>query len=124
MAKELILVLPLPPSLNQEKAQHWATKRHERRYWIYYAWATWCEAGYPKFEAVEVTPHFYVRNLRDEDNNGTRAMKAIIDGLKGHLIPDDSPKHLRLARGEQHIDRRNPRLELHIKAREQNGGAI
>jgi len=122
MAKELILVLPLPVSLNQEREQHWFPQAERRSYWMENAWAAWCQAGYARFEAVEITPHFYVWNLRDEDNLSTRAMKAIIDGLKGHLIPDDSPKHLRLNRAEQHMDRKRPRLELHIKAMEAEGG--
>jgi hypothetical protein len=55
--------------------------------------------------------HFYCKNIRDEDNLMSLAVKAILDGLKGRLFTDDSPEYLK-QEVEQTIDRKNPRLEI------------
>jgi hypothetical protein len=111
---ELILTLPLPPSKNSEKAMHYRKRDRERDRWKLEAVVAWSNAGRVKMSACTIIPVFYVRNIRDDDNCSSLATKAIQDGLKGRLVPDDSPKYLALGRPEQHIDRKNPRLELRI----------
>jgi hypothetical protein len=111
----LILTLPLPPSKNDEKKVHWAAKQRNRTRWQTEAMVAWANAGRVKFSSCSITPVFYVWGIRDDDNCASLAFKAILDGLKGRLVPDDSPKYLALQRPEQHIDRKNPRLELHIQ---------
>jgi hypothetical protein len=112
----LLLVVPLPPSKNREPSNRWARqtlkKQFEKR-----SYDAWLLAGMPRFEAVTITLRFCVWNLRDADNGNGLGIKGIIDGLKGHLIPDDAPKFLELASDVCEVDRGCQRLELHIEER-------
>lgn len=111
---EVVLRLPLPPSMNDEPRNPHARDRFKNK-WSEIAYEAWLEAQMPKFDRVLVRACFYVWNYRDEDNSQGLAFKGIIDGLKGHLMPDDSPRYMRLMPDCQAIDRKNQRLELRIR---------
>lgn len=114
----VVLTVPLTHSKNREGSGHWAGGYKIKKEYAKYAYEAWLCAGMPKFDAANVFPIFYVWSLRDEDNSNGVGFKGVIDGLKGHMIPDDSPKYLTLGLAMQQLDRKNMRLELHIKRRE------
>ena len=72
----------------------------------------------PRFDAATITFRFCVWNLRDADNGNGVGIKGVIDGLKGNLMPDDSPKYLELAPDVCEVERGRQRLELHILERD------
>jgi hypothetical protein len=113
----VILTLPLPPSKNRDRA-HRYSQRDSKRLYGRFAWEAWLAAGMPKFKAVTITPRFYCWSVRDHDNCIGQAFKGVLDGLKGHLVPDDSPTYLTLGAAECFVDRGRQRLELHIRERE------
>jgi len=111
----LVLTMMLTPSKNQEPSNRYARQNiHDAA--MRDAYSAWLFAQRPKFKSVEITPKFYVWALRDEDNNNSLGIKGAIDGLKGNLMPDDSPKYMKLMPAEQVVDRKNQRLELWITA--------
>jgi len=105
------IVLPLPPGKNSENRCHWAGRRRDRNRWKAEAELAWAAAGRARFGKCHCVLHFYCKNIRDEDNLMSLAVKAILDGLKGRLFTDDSPEYLK-QEVEQTIDRKNPRLEI------------
>lgn len=54
---------------------------------------------------------YYDKRIVDADNC---CAKIFIDGLKGIIILDDSPKYVRRVSTQCEIDRKNPRLEIEI----------
>lgn len=113
MANSITLTLELPLSKNREpNGRHWSVQYTYKRAWALQAFATWCLSGSPRLDRVRITPIFYVKRKRDPDNLFGLAFKGIIDGLKGHLMPDDGPDYLALAEAIQIVDGKRPRLEL------------
>lgn len=111
--RTFVLMLPLPPTKNDEPANKWS-RRDMKNLWAQYAYHCWLAAGKPRFNRVETEFRFFVHNLRDGDNSNSLAVKGILDGLKGNLMPDDSPKYLKILSEIQTVDRDNQRLEVHI----------
>lgn len=112
-ARYIVMILPLSPSKNQES---WDAKarRAIKHTFARHAYDAWLCSGRPHYERVRITPVYYVWNLRDEDNYNGIAFKGVLDGLKGWLMPDDSPRYLDLQPEECLVDRKCMRLELHI----------
>lgn len=129
------LVLPLPPSvLNNRKAHPMAEYRAKNKYRAE-CWAAAIKQVMPRAredlpERVRVRATFYVRNRRDEADNLPASLKWALDCLKqeqtgsvkwrqgvydekGYLI-DDDPAHCIAEQPTQHIDRKNTRLELEL----------
>ena len=105
------ITLPLPPGKNSESRCHWATRNSDHRKWLHAGELAWMKAGRVRYGKCELTLHFYVRNIRDEDNLWSLAVKSILDSFKGRLFVDDSPEYLTL-KVKQAIDRKKPRLEI------------
>lgn len=110
------LRVPLPPSKNREPS-HWTRQRKVKHEWKMYAYQAWLLAGRPRLlgSKVRVTLRFYCYRLRDEDNNNSLGVKGAIDGLKGSLFTDDSPRFMELAPIEAAVDRKNQRLEIEVR---------
>jgi len=117
----VVLTVPLPPSRNREPSNMWALAKLKKQF-LEYAWQAWALAGCPRFESVRIEARFYLWNPRDADNSNGIAYKGVLDGLKGHLMPDDDPKHLALDPPIYTVDRKGMRLELHIRAQARNAG--
>jgi len=109
----VVLGLPLPPSKNREPSNRWARRKLKKEF-EKSAYDAWCAAGMPRFESIVIVPRFCCWGERDQDNHNGVAFKGILDGLKGHLVPDDAPRYLELCEPECEIDRGLQRLELHI----------
>jgi hypothetical protein len=129
------LVLPLPPSVNQRRPHPMAEYRAKNEY-RKQAWARACQQAMPRAEQdlprlVRVHATFFVRNRRDRVDNLPGSLKWALDTLKarqtgdvawrqgmydqkGYLI-DDSEAYCAPGVLEQHVERRNPRLELVIE---------
>lgn len=122
------ITLPLPPSTNavsEGRAAHYQKKAYQER-----AWVAAIQQRVPLHdppERVTVRMHFYVHNLRDEDNRDT-SVKWILDALKqkqrgslawrqgaydqrGYFI-DDDPRHMTLGRITQEILRSHKRAVI------------
>jgi hypothetical protein len=133
--KPVRLVLPLPDSVNawprSKMALHHVKMRYQLEAWV--AACSQCRPTHepPSFVAMNAT--FYIRNKRDEDNL-KGSLKWVCDALKqaqvrdeygrvkwragvadekGYFV-DDDPKHLTIAEPAQHVDRKNPRLEIEL----------
>ena len=115
----VILTLPITPSKNREP-QCWQPRMVLKRVWAKNSYDAWLCAGRPKFEAVTILSVFYCWSERDHDNCIGMAFKGVLDGLKGNLVPDDSPEYLKLLAPECRIDRKRQRLELHIRERRES----
>ena len=61
--------------------------------------------------AITITAYFKGRQL-DPDNI---ASKFYIDGLKGWLITDDTPKYVDSVTTRSRVDKLNPRIEIELK---------
>jgi hypothetical protein len=112
----IIITLPLTPSINREPSNRFA-KQNLKNLFKQHAYECWQEAGRPKFGRVTITPVFYVKKLRDEGNEISLGMKGAIDGLqRGNMIVDDSPEYMTLAKSIQNKVTKGelPRVELHI----------
>jgi hypothetical protein len=101
---------------------HWRVKQREKRdYWgtldlLLHA----RQLPQPPQEAPEratISATMYLGNYMD-DGNAMNRMKWIEDWLKAWgYIRDDSKKHLEWAGFPvQHIDRKNPRIEIELEA--------
>ncbi|MCE5200547.1 MAG: hypothetical protein ABFD54_14970 [Armatimonadota bacterium] len=110
-----VLLLPLPPSKNDESKDINALDKL-KQYWEELSWHAWLAAGRPRFKQVTVQPIFYVIQERDYDNCMSTSYKGLQDGLKGKLVPDDSPQYLQLLKIKQvKVPRGEERLELVVK---------
>lgn len=95
---ELLLVLPLPASRNAEP-RYWAEVMRLRRHWSDLAVIAWADAGSPTASYISIHPTFVTKRKIDIDNLiGSNAVKGVLDGLKGRLVPDDNPDYLSIGR--------------------------
>ncbi len=109
------LILPLTPSKNAEPANKWS-RRDFKEYWEKMAYCAWFKARKPQYDRVSIELHYYVVRERDMDNNNSLALKGIIDGLVGSMIPDDNPRVLTLLPATQHkVKRAEQRLEMIVR---------
>lgn len=88
---------------------HWRVRHQLDRRWQESAWGEWASIGCPRFPGkVRVSFICYRVRVIDHCNvHGSRVLKAIIDGIKGHCFAGDDPKHLewgevRLVTGKEH----------------------
>lgn len=80
---------------------HWGQIREAKRTWQFAAYAAWCNAGYPVFR-VPVVIQFTLCRVRAVDpDNALSGLQSVVNGLKGNLFPDDSPRWVQYAPVEQ-----------------------
>ena len=112
------LILPLPPNAANSR-RHWrVVLRDKKAYWqsldLLKASKALPRARKPVRAKIAAT--LYVWGLMDDDNALAR-LKPLLDWLVAHdYLPGDSRKHIEWAgMPEQHIDRKNQRVELEIE---------
>ena len=113
----MTLSIPLvPPSLNGYARMHWAARTRLLDEWRETIWALWREAGSPRYERVDVRVIIYFARARrrDQDNYTATAYKLILDSLKNHLVPDDTPDHVAMHPVTWQTDSQRPRTEVVI----------
>jgi hypothetical protein len=101
-----------PPSLNQRL--HWQARRICRPFVDAVGWQAKAFGLPQPLERARVLVTFTHRSRRylgDVDNLYSRS-KCLVDALKGTLIVDDSPAHLRLEVRQQLGKERSVRLEV------------
>lgn len=95
--KSMRLDFQLPPSMNREPS-HWAERYKLKELWMRDAFLIWYQLGRVTMQRCTIKPIFYFPDKRRRDTHnylGGIAMKGLIDGLVGHLIPDDDHTRLR-----------------------------
>ena len=115
------ITLPLPP--NRANARwHWRTEQRKRTdYELRCRVFSTMEPGQDEpdmpWERARIKATLYVWSRNDLDNLMAR-MKWPVDWLvKAGYLVDDSPDHLEwVGLPEQHIDRRNQRIEIELEA--------
>lgn len=83
----------LPVSLNEWSRRHWAAWREEKDRWRNYI-AVAASMGRCRIHKGPVLLRivFHYRDERSDTDNG---LKHLVDGLKGRVIVDDSPRFVR-----------------------------
>lgn len=116
--------------LSPNKRFHWRTRHRLEQEWQTKARLAWMETTPRLFlpGRVRVSFAIYRGRFLDACNlHGSRALKGIIDGLKGQLFADDSPRYLDWGEVTQHADkahRDNPHVVLVVETvteRDQTG---
>ena len=117
---EYTLILPLPPTKNHEPRNVYE-RQDVKNHWSNLASAAWIAAKRPYWNRVRVTPRVYCKRGRDVDNFFGCAIKGVIDGLKGRMMPDDRAEYLEIGEVEFIYDQpaKSYRLELHIRGIEE-----
>lgn len=110
---KIILEKERPISLNQYYAgMHWS-KRSEEAKRVHYLMMSKIQRGVTFFKnpvEIEVTCYFK-SNPMDADNI---VAKLYIDGLKGKVLVDDTPKYVKGVKLVSLVDVNNPRVEIEI----------
>lgn len=114
------LTLPLPPNMANGRA-HWRVKDRQRKEYRRAAFVWRIEGGPQPPEQpmakARIRATLYLHSLMDFDNLMAR-LKWTVDFLvQDGWIVDDSPKHLEWdGFPAQEIDRKRPRVVLHLEA--------
>jgi hypothetical protein len=112
------LVVPLPPNAANSRRNWRVALRDKKRYWesldLLKAARAFPAPQKPRRATIAAT--LYLWGPMDDDNALAR-VKPLLDWLVANeYLPGDSRKHLTWAGiPEQHIDRKNQRLEIEIK---------
>lgn len=103
-----------PMSWNQlYSGKHWAV-RSEEAIRVHSMVVAHLPLGYTMFkERVDVFITVYFRNRPFDPDN--IASKFYVDGLKGKVISDDTPKEIGFVAVKSEVDKESPRLELELR---------
>ena len=122
-AAKLVLPLPPAPSLNVQERMHWAARQRLREEYATAAWASWIQAGRPRFNRPEVLVRLFYKTRRNRDyDNGAGSIKPLMDGLKRHAFEDDNCDALTVE-WRLEVDCENPRIEILIQEAGGDGAA-
>ena len=114
-----LILLSLPPSVNQLERMHWAVRRKMRtRFCRELAWAMIEAQVKPPIrepDRMRVQIKVY-RPRRFDPDNAMGGLKPLIDAMRDlGLLKNDSPKWIDLSL-EQYVDGKNPRTEIEMTA--------
>jgi len=98
------IVVSIPPAslLTSNQRLHWAERATRVKVCRALAFRAWVDAGQPRFDRAHIVVSVAYPDRRQRDvHNLMGTVKALVDGLVsgmagrgGHLLPDDSDKHL------------------------------
>lgn len=95
---------------------HWAQRGRLHDEWYRTLWALLCESHVPLCQKVDIQICIFFKfpRKRDTDNYTATAYKLVLDSLKQHTIPDDTPDHVVMHPVVWMTDKANPRTEIMI----------